>query len=58
MNVKNAKHDLNHCKATVVFIVATGRLSVHQFKQEKIVAKMKPTHLVAHLYFLQRTDQR
>ena len=36
-NVNNVKHDLNHCKATVVFIVVTGQLNVRQYKQDKNV---------------------
>jgi hypothetical protein len=41
MSVRNAKHDSNHCRATVVFIVVMGQLNVHLFKQEKNVAKRK-----------------
>jgi len=38
-NVKNVKPDLNHYKATAVYIVVMGQLNVRQYKLEKIVAK-------------------
>lgn len=38
MNVKDAKHYLNHYKAIVVFIVASVQLNVRQYKQEQVVA--------------------
>ena len=38
MNVKNVKHNLNHYKATAVFIAVTDQLNAPLFRLEKIAA--------------------